>query len=119
MPDFPLLKTAAIAQYPAERILTQSSRVFRFLDNSEQSFRVQPAPTKRWVVDLALLDEGEATRLSAFFEAQNGQLRDFSFIDPWDGTDYPSCRLESDVLAEHILGEGRASMRLVIRENRS
>ena len=119
MTDFPILKTRAIAQYPAERSLIQSSRVFRFVDNSEQSFRVQASSARRWTLNLALLDEDEAARLALFFDAQNGQLRNFSFTDPWDGTDYPSCRLESDVLGEHILGEGRESMRMVIRENRS
>ena len=119
MADFPLLKTGVVAQYPAERHMSHPARVLRFVDNSEQSFRLQATPLLSWVLNLALLDEDEASRLAEFFEEQSGQLADFSFTDPWDGTTHPSCRFESDALREQIVGEGRASLRLVIRQNRT
>ncbi len=119
MADFPVLKTGAIAQYPAERILGQPARVLRFVDNAEQSFRLQATPLKRWTLNLSLLDEDEVARLELFFSEQAGQLGDFAFKDPWDGSEYPSCRFAADGIAIQVLGEGRASTRLVIQQNRS
>ncbi len=119
MADFPLLKTGAIAQYPSERSVAQPARVLCFVDSAEQSFRLQATSLKRWILNLTLLDEDELARLGAFFDAKAGQLSDFSFADPWDGTVYASCRFEADELTEQIVGEGRAAVRLVIQQNRT
>ena len=119
MADFPVLKTQALAQYPAERHVSAPARVLRFVDNSEQSFRLQATSLRRWILNFALLDEDELSRLGNFFAEQAGQLGDFAFTDPWDGVRYPSCRFESDLQQEQLVGEGRAGTRLVIVQNRT
>lgn len=119
MADFPLLKSGAVVQYPIERSLLHPSRVLRFIDGAEQSFRTQASALKRWVVTLALLDEDEQARIDAFFDQAGGRLNDFSFEDPWDSVTHASCRLESDELKEALVGEGRSTTRLVIRQNRT
>ncbi len=119
MSDFPLLKTGAVLQYPARKELAFSTRVLRFLDGSEQRFREYGAPLRRWVIQLDLLDEAELSALERFFQTQQGALGDFSFTDPWDGTEYESCSIADDACAWEYVREGRGRTMLVIKENRN
>jgi hypothetical protein len=116
--DFPLLKTGAVAQYPAGRRLRQRAAVLRFVDGSEQSFRREGAGLKSWSIELSLLDDGEVARIEQFFATQGGRMGSFSFTDPWDSTTYEDCRLDSDEIRTEFTGEGRAATRLAIRQNR-
>src|SRR5665811_1030094 len=96
MSAFPLLKTGAVLQYPASQSSGHSTCVLRFVDGSEQRFREQARPLRKWTIRLELLDETEVATLEDFFQSQLGRLGDFAFTDPWDGTTYPSCSLEED-----------------------
>jgi phage-related protein len=118
MNDFPTLMTGAVMQYPAERDLVFSTQVVRFLDGSEQRFREIAAPLHRWVIQLDNLSEREMNRLREFFRIQDGGSEPFSFTDPWDGTQYPSCSLETDQMVEVFTGPGQAKTSLVVTENR-
>ncbi len=118
MSAFPVLKTGAVAQYPANRAIEHSTSVLVFVDGSEQRFREFASPARKWVIRLELLDEGELAALEDFLIAQQGRLGTFSFTDPWDGTTYPDCSLEADSipLESQDLMRGRTTM--VVRKNR-
>lgn len=118
MSTFPVLKTGAVMQYPAERSSQYANQVVRFLDGSEQRFREFAQPLHRWVIRLDLLDESELNRLREFFRIQNGAAGTFGFTDPWDCASYANCSLETDTMIETLTGEGRGQTTLTVRENR-
>lgn len=119
MSDFPVLKTGAVIQYPAEKATGFSTQVLRFVDGSEQRFRDFGAPLRRWTIRLDLLDETELSSFRNFFRTQRGAAGTFSFTDPWDGTTYDNCSLESDEMLEDFLDQGRCRTMLIVREARS
>ena len=89
------------------------------MGKAEQRFCDYPQPLHRWVVALDLLNETEMNNLRQFFRTQNGAAGQFSFTDPWDGTQYPNCSLETDQMLEKLEDAGRGGTTLEIRENRS
>lgn len=119
MPNFPTLKTGAVAQYPSGRTRQFSTNVLRFLDGAEQRFRGYGVPLRRWTIRLELLDEAELAVVGTFFEAQGGCAGIFSFADPWDGTVYPNCSFGSDVLGLEFGAQSRGKTSVTIQENRS
>lgn len=116
MSDFPVLKTGAVIQYPAEKATRFSTEVLRFVDGSEQRFRDFGASLRRWTIRLDLLDETELNAFRNFFRTQRGAAGTFAFTDPWDGTTYDNCSLESDEMVENLLDEGRSKTTLIVRE---
>ncbi len=118
MSTFPLLKTGAVAQYPATRTTGYATQAFRFLDGSEQKFPLRGSAATRWVVKLDLLDDTEVARVCAFFQSQQGRFGTFSFVDPWDASTHPNCSFESDELALSLDGEAQGRLQLVIKENK-
>jgi hypothetical protein len=68
---------------------------------------------------LELLDENELHVLREFFLTEAGAAGDFSFTDPWDGTEYPSCRFANDDLPEELLDEAKGKTAVTVQENRS
>jgi len=118
MTSFPTLKTAAVIQYPATRSVQHSNQVIRFLDGSEQRYRAFGPPLRRWNIRLELLDESELAALEAFFTANQGSYGSFSFVDPWDGVEYPDCSLEQDHFELQLAGEMRGTTSLTVKENR-
>jgi hypothetical protein len=119
MSDFPTLKTGAVLQYPAQRRTQFSTKVLRFVDGSEQRFQNYPTPLRRWLIQIDLLDQAELHSLREFFRTQNGAAGSFSFIDPWDGTTYPTCSLGSDELTEELQDELKGKTSLTVQQNRS
>lgn len=116
---FPTLKTGAVAQYPAARAEEFRNQAVRFVDGSEQRYRDSAGALHRWEIALDLLDEGELEAVSSFFEQASGRYESFAFTDPWDGTVYPNCGLESDEFVLSADGERRGSAVLVVAERRS
>ncbi len=119
MSTFPTLKTGAVAQYPAQRSVSTSTWVGRFVDGSEQRFRNQAAPLHRWIIRLSLLTEAEVVAIREFTDNLSGRFESFTFTDPWDGTQYANCSLDTDTSAIEWFGENNARTSLVVRENRS
>ena len=119
MASFPQLKTGAVAQYPATRVVQFQTQILRFLDGNEQRYRDGSGPLHRWVIKLNLLDEGEMAALDAFFAANQGEFGSFTFTDPWDGTQYPNCSLGADLLDLRFVGELRGQTSLTVVENRT
>lgn len=117
MRAFPKLTTSAVTQYPAEKRMVCSTRVLRFLDGSEQRFREYERPVRRWVIRLNLLESREWSELESFFLSMQGRAGTFTFTDPWDATEYADCSLEEDQIRIGLLGEERAQLSLIIRED--
>ena len=118
MTTFPNLKTTAVAQYPAKKLLKFRNQAIRFLDGTEQRYRDCARPLRRWEIRLDQLDEGEMAALDAFFAADQGVFARFAFTDPWDGEVYLSCSLGSDELDATSLSEMDGTTSLTIVENR-
>ena len=119
MASFPVLKTGAVAQYGSDRTRQFSTRVFRFVDGSEQRFPGYGSALLQWTIRLDLLDEAELDNLEQFFGDEGGRAGNFSFTDPWDGTVYPSCSFASDDLTLQFETATRGKTEIVVKENRS
>lgn len=117
MSDFPVLRSGAITQYPFQSAIECRTRVLRFVDGSEQRFRVSGAPAHQWAVHLDLLTEDEAAKIDEFFELQRGRNGDFRFVDPNDGKEYLHCSLDHDEWRMEQASEGRGNSVLVVKEN--
>src|SRR5215467_14663731 len=99
MAGFPILKTGAVAQYPAIRASQYRNQICRFVDGNEQRYRDSSGPLHRWTIQLNQLDETEMAAMEQFFLANQGRFGNFTFIDPWDSVSYPNCSLATDTLA--------------------
>lgn len=117
--DFPLLKTGAIAQYPATKTIQYSSFVVHFLDGSDQRYRQYAPALQRWRIKLSLLDESELNAMEQFFESQQGAAGVFSFTDPWTQTVYASCSFAQDSLTSQLTDTSRGTMTVAVAENRT
>jgi hypothetical protein len=117
MPDFPRLRTGAIAQHPFRSAIRYSTDVLRFVDGSEQRFRSAPNGLREWTLDLSLLDEGELNAFREWFE-DHTTAGLFTFRDPIEDVDYPNCRFEREELQIELDGELRGASKITIRETR-
>src|SRR5437879_574409 len=118
MSSFPVLKTGAVLQFPASRALEFSTDVIQFIDGSEQRFRGYAGQYRLWMIRLNALDETELQKMRSFAQ-DNGATGLFSFTDPWDGTVYPSCRIDGTGIEDLLSGPAQAATSLVIREFRT
>ncbi len=114
---FPVLKTGALAQYPATRAARYDTEVIEFVDGGEQRYRKRARAVKRWVIRLDLLDETEMSELVKFFNSVQGRAGRFEFEDPWTGAVHEDCSLEIDDLMTELSGETRVATVLVLRDN--
>ena len=118
MATFPILKTTAVAQYPATRYVQFRNQTVRFVDGTEQRYRDASGPLHRWGIRLSELDESEMAAIEAFFAANQGAFASFAFTDPWDGQVYPNCSLAGDLLDARAIAEMRGTTSLTVVENR-
>lgn len=119
MSNFPTLNSGAIQQYPAVRSFAYTNHVLTFLDGSEQRYRSSASALRRWVIQLALLDNAEIRSLEQFFLDQQGAFESFAFTDPWDAVSYPDCSIERDQFLAVFEQELRGKTELIVRENRT
>ena len=117
MPSFPSLKTNAVAQYPATKVLRFQNHTVRFMDGTEQRYRDCTSVIRRWEIRLDQLDEGEMAALDEFFAASEGAFGSFTFTDPWDGQLYPNCSFV-DALDLTSIAEMSGTTSLTVTENR-
>lgn len=116
MASFPILKTGAVAQYPAERQTRFSTRVLEFTDGREQRFREFGKALRRWSIRLDFLDAAEMTDVAEFFDRTAATAR-FTFTDPWDGSEHSNCVVDNAEFVAELLGESRHRTELTIRED--
>ncbi len=116
MSTFPVLKTGAVAQYPAVRAQERSTRVLAFVDGGEQRFRRRAGAARRWVIRLAALDDAEMAALDDFLASRQGRLGSFAFTDPWDGQVHADCSLDADATALEFVDILRGRATITVRE---
>ena len=118
MATFPNLKTNAVAQYPAKRVLRFQNQTLRFVDGTEQRYRDCAGPLHRWEILLQQLDEAEMAAVEGFFAGNQGAFGSFTFTDPWDGHVYQNCSLQTDGLDLTTAAEMSGSASVTVVENR-
>jgi hypothetical protein len=118
MATFPTLKTSAVAQYPATKVIAFQNQVVRFVDGTEQRYRDCAGPLHGWVIRLSELDETEMAALEQFVESNQGSFGNFAFTDPWDQQTYGNCSFASDAVNLTSVEEMRGTASVVIKENR-
>jgi hypothetical protein len=91
MATFPVLKTGAVAQYPLDFGVRFSTQSVRFMDGSQQKFRLYGAGLRRWTLRLDRLDEQELSAVIAFVEQQGSAV--FAFTDPLTGATAATCMI--------------------------
>jgi hypothetical protein len=111
---FPTLKTGAVAQYPLDRGVRFSTQSVRFLDGTQQKFRLYGQGLRRWSIDLNLLDEQELGALIDFVEVEGSGI--FSFVDPISGDTAAQCVIASEQFDAVMNGELRGAASIVVEE---
>ena len=104
MASFPVLSTGSVTQYPLGVTTGQTTQVIRFLDGSDQRYRMQGSMLRQWQIHLNLLNEDELYALESFFIQQLGGYSTFTFPDPYSGTAVPNCRFGQDALQVQLEG---------------
>jgi hypothetical protein len=111
---FPTLKTGAVAQYPLEQTLRYSTDAVRFLDGSQQKFRLFGNGLRRWIVKLDFLDENELGAVTDFIDQQESAV--FCFPDPISGSVVPKCIISGERFDATMTGEMQGQATVVIEE---
>jgi hypothetical protein len=114
MPDFPVLKTGAAAQYPLDQTVRFQTQAVDFLDGSKQRYALQGRGLRSWAIKLDLLDDREFAAISDFV----GQVTDTSFLftDPVSGESAIKCVLSGEAFDSVMKGEMTGQTTLTIRE---
>src|SRR5580704_1275769 len=116
MATFPVLKTGAVAQYPLDRGARYSTQAVRFMDGSQQKFRLIGVGLRRWTLNLDLLDEQELGAVTAFVEQQGSGS--FAFTDPVTGQNVATCTISGQQFDATMTRERDGQTTVVIEEIR-
>ncbi len=103
MATFPTLRTNAVAQYPLHRTLSLASQSVRFLDGSRQTYQINGAGLRRWMLTLDLLDEAEVSAVIEF--AEEVGTGTFAYTDPISGDTAPKCVISGGELDAALIDE--------------
>ena len=114
MATFPVLKTGAVAQYPLDRGVRFSTQAVRFMDGSQQRFRLNGTGLRRWTLKLDQLDEQELGAVIAFVEQQGSAV--FTFTDPVTGDSVATCMISGEQFDATMNGEMNGQTTIVIEE---
>lgn len=114
MPTFPVLNTGAVTQYPLGFGVRYSTQSVRFLDGSQQKYRLIGTGLRRWTVKLDLLAEDELGALIEFVEQQGSAA--FTFTDPLTGASVPNCVLGGEQFDATISSNMSGQTTVVIEE---
>jgi len=114
MATFPILKTGALAQYPLAREVRFSTQAVRFIDGSQQRFRLFGNGLRRWTVKLDQLDEAELGAVIAFVEQQGSAA--FTFTDPVNGDIVTPCAIDGEQFTAGMTREMNGQTTLTIEE---
>jgi len=114
MATFPVLKTGAVAQYPLGRGVRFSTQAVRFMDGSQQRFRLYGTGLRRWTLNLALLDEQELGAVIAFVEQQGSAT--FAFTDPVTGDNVATCAISGAEFDATMIREMNGQTTVAIEE---
>jgi phage-related protein len=118
MASFPTLKSSAVTQYPATRVIAFQNQVVRFVDGTEQRYRDCAGPLHQWAIRLSQLDETEMAAIEQFLQSNQGSFGNFSFTDPWDSHTYTNCSFASDSMDLTSVEEMCGNTSVIVKENR-
>jgi phage-related protein len=118
MASFPTLKSSAVTQYPATKVIAFQNQVVRFVDGTEQRYRDSAGPLHQWAIRLSELDETEMATIERFLQSNQGSFGSFSFTDPWDNRTYSNCSFAADSMDLTSVGELRGNTSVIVKENR-
>ncbi|MEO8596697.1 MAG: hypothetical protein ABI759_25485 [Candidatus Solibacter sp.] len=93
---YPQLESGALAQYPVLKTRRTRTVVNRTADGSTLRLADPAVETTEWLLRYSDLSDAEAASLQEFFEAAEGSLRTFTFVDPAGNLLAWSERFESD-----------------------
>jgi len=114
MAIFPVLKTGAIAQYPLDSGVSYLTQAVRFMDGSQQKFRLIGTGLRQWTLKLDQLDEQELAAVIAFVEQQGSAV--FAFTDPVTGDNVARCVISGQQFDATMNGEWNGQTTVVIAE---
>ena len=112
--NFPTLKTGAAAQYPLDYGVRFSTQAVRFMDGSQQRFRLYGTGLRRWTLKLDMLDEQELGEVIAFVEQQGNAP--FAFTDPATGAVASTCVISGQQLDVTMKSELSGQTTVTIEE---
>jgi phage-related protein len=112
--NFPTLKTGAVAQYPLGYGARFSTQAVRFMDGSQQRFRLMGNPLRQWSIKLDQLDDEELSAVIAFVEQQGSAT--FAFTDPVTGTVSATCAIAGEQFDAVMTGEMSGQAMIEIEE---
>jgi phage-related protein len=114
MATFPVLKTGAVAQYPLNRGVRFSTQAVRFMDGSQQKYRLIGKGLRKWTLKLDQLDEQELAAVIAFAEQQGSAS--FAFTDPVTNVAVANCILSGEEFNATMNLEMNGQTTIVIEE---
>jgi hypothetical protein len=84
MPYFPQLTSGAVAQFPSSKQVLRRTVVNEAADGSTVKLADPAANGVEWSLKFAGLTDAEWNAIETLFEAVEGQLDSFTFLDPFD-----------------------------------
>lgn len=104
-----------VIRFPLRRIFTVNVVQQLRADLVLERFPLAPRVQHVWEMQWNQLSAADRETLDDFFQAVRGRSTQVDFTDPWDGVNYPQCRLDLDVLqaAESEPGRWGGSFRLI------
>ena len=91
-----------------------ATQAVRFMDGSQQRFRLYGAGLRRWTLRLDMLDEQELGAVIAFVEQQGSAP--FAFMDPATGTIASTCVVSGEQLDVTMKSEMSGQTTVTIEE---
>ncbi len=79
---YPQLETGALSQFPVRKTRRTRTVTNRAADGSTIKLSDPAGVTTEWTLTYSDLSDQEAASLRAFFEAAEGSLNGFTFLDP-------------------------------------
>jgi hypothetical protein len=79
---YPQLATGALSQYPVRKTRRTRTVINQAADGSTVRLADAAGGTTEWQLEYAELSDDEAAALEHFFEAAEGSLQGFAFLDP-------------------------------------
>ena len=84
MPYFPHLTSGAVAQFPGNKQVLRRTVVNEAADGNTVKLADPAANTVQWTLKYSGLTDAEWNAIETLFEAVEGQLQSFTFLDPFD-----------------------------------
>ena len=115
---FPQLSTGAVGQYPIQKRRLSRTVVNEALGGARVKLPDPNASAVEWTLDFQALSDNERDALAQLFGAVEGQLSDFTFLDPTDNLLFWSEKLDEAVWERNSLLQITAAIARQFRRRR-